>query len=96
MQLEKMIFFTIEYFSLDEMLNSTTTNLQMAAGGNHNLMFMEQANAEQIWGTSLCDFDSVQNDYLCKGCLPGWFSAGFNKLKCTPCETLSDYYGQMT
>ena len=67
----------------------------MAAGGNHYLMFMQQSNSDQIWGTSLCDYKSVQNDYLCKPCLPGYFSAGFTKLRCLPCDTISDFYSQL-
>jgi hypothetical protein len=58
MLLEKLIFFSIEYFSLDD-IQTETNNLQMAAGGNHYLMFMQQSNSDQIWGTSLCDYKSV-------------------------------------
>jgi hypothetical protein len=39
MLLEKLIFFSIEYFYLDD-IQTETNNLQMAAGGNHYLMFM--------------------------------------------------------
>ena len=67
----------------------------MAAGGNHYLMFMQQSNSDQIWGTSLCDYKSVQIDYLCKPCLPGFFTAGLNRFRCFPCATLSDFYGQL-
>ncbi len=89
--LEKQINFNIDYFSLRSM-QSSNNELQMTAGGSHYLMFMQQSNSDIIWSTSLCDFTSMQNDYICKPCKPKYFSPSFSNSRCIPCESISKYY----